>query len=71
MSIHKDRAIIKAREMGAYAGEPDCRDIWDLSKRELVEVALRLAERSNGASIKAIAEEVRWEIERLRINGII
>ena len=71
MSIHKNRAILKAKEMGGYAGDPECRDLWDLSKRELVEVALRLGERMNADSIQAAAEEVRGEIELLRMNGVI
>ena len=38
MSIHTDKARRKARDMGAWAGAANAKELWNLSKRELVEV---------------------------------
>lgn len=42
-SIHTDRAIAVARSKGAAAGNPANADLFQMSKRELVEIALHLA----------------------------
>lgn len=72
MSVHTDNAIRKARSMGAYAGNSAAADVWELSKRELVEIALRLAV-SSGAADNPLcaAARVRDECEILRGQGII
>lgn len=77
MSAHTQRAMCKARERGGFAGQQHVADLWRLSKRELVEVALRLAGRSQW-----LAEEdpdfaalsagvVQDEVEALRAGGIL
>jgi DNA invertase Pin-like site-specific DNA recombinase len=43
-SIHVWKAMEKAAQKGGYAGRKDSGPLWDLSKRELVEIAARLGE---------------------------
>lgn len=68
MSIHTGRAIAKARSMGGFAGEDCAAPLWDLPKRELIEIALRLtmAEDAEMAFIQVISEHAC-----LRANRII
>lgn len=42
MSIHIMRSQEKARLKGAFAGNEGNACLWDLSKRELIEIALRM-----------------------------
>lgn len=44
MSIHQSNSREKARRMGGYAGHVESTPLWDMSKRELVEIAIRLGE---------------------------
>lgn len=73
MSIHVWKAQAKAAKLGAMAGEPEAAPLWDLSKRELVEVALRLADAINGASCDTPAAMVRVneELAALRAQRIV
>lgn len=43
-SLHIWKSIEKAASKGAYAGSEKTVPIWEMSKRELVEIALRLGE---------------------------
>ena len=70
MSLHTDKAMAKARSMGAYAGRPAAADLWALSKRELLEVALRLGELC-AEDAESPASRVREEVACLREQGII
>ncbi len=47
-SIHTDRSIEKAREKGGFAGDHASLPLWELSKRELVEIAIRLGAANAG-----------------------
>ena len=63
------RSRAKARRMGAYAGMPENADLWDLSKREILEVALRFGERLGDGAEPGVL--VREEVEALRFAKII
>lgn len=76
MSVHIDKAISVARAKGGHAGHDDNRDLWDLSKRELIEIALHLAAASTGEYETALADgrarqRVIDEHDRLRASGIV
>jgi hypothetical protein len=76
MSFHIQRAIEVAQGKGAYAGESVNRKIWDLSKRELVEIALHLAASSTDSYDEALGgagacERVFAEHKSLKDNGIL
>ena len=43
MSIHTNRAIDLAASKGAFSSTPAALPLWNLSKRELVEIVLHLA----------------------------
>lgn len=82
-SAHTWKSIQKATEKGATAGNPvfvaSNVDLWDLSKRELIEAALHLAALAtdsydeailmNGA--KGAADRLREEVATLRQNGLL
>lgn len=68
MSIHTNRSKRIARERGGMAGNPAVADLWDLSKRELVELTLRLTMREDA---QEAADAVRDELTALRVNGIV
>lgn len=73
-SLHQWKAIEKANLMGGYAGHPDAVALWDLSKRELVEIAIRLGEMtadSDSPSVEDAIARVREEHRALKANGII
>lgn len=68
LSIHGEASMAKAREKGAFAGERETAKLWKLSKRELVEVALRLTREENVTAAIAAVDE---ELKALRENGIL
>lgn len=82
-SLHTWKSIQKASEKGAVAGNPTFVasnvDLWDLSKRELIEAALHLAALATDSYDEAIlmnggrgaADRLREEIAALRQNGLI
>ena len=72
MSIHVEKAVAVARGRGAWAGEACARDLWNLSKRELVEIGLRLADQTVGlAGPEAAADRCREELAVLKGQGIV
>lgn len=72
MSIHTDKARKIARERGGYAGRDDAAALWKLSKRELVEIAIRLGETSaEGHGPENAISRVREELQILQDNGIL
>ena len=72
MSMHVDRAVKVARDRGAWAGQECARDLWDLSKRELVEIGLRLADQTmGGAGLETAVGRCREELRVLRDQGIV
>lgn len=65
-----------AYERGAASSRAENREIWDLSKRELVEIALHLAAQTTGEYDSAIAGRAAWlrvleERNILQSNGLI
>ena len=72
-SIHGWKSIEKAREAGGFAGKHGALPLWDLSKRELVEIAIRLGAQVAGECDTAEAGIVvaMQEHEALRLNGIV
>lgn len=73
MSIHTWKSIEKAREKGAFAGEDLAVPLWNLSKRELIEIALRLGglTAGNPDDLAAAVDAVNNEHATLRRAGII
>lgn len=71
-SLHVWKAREKASRMGGYAGRDDAAPLWDLSKRELVEIAARLGElcAEEVSAENGIARALE-ERDILRANGII
>ena len=67
-SIHTHRAQAKAAQMGAYAGDESANELWDLSKRELIEIALRL---TMAPTPSEAVSQVKDERFTLKQNGII
>ena len=57
-----------AKEKGAFAGDPSAEILWRLSKRELMEVALRLTMKET--PVEAVAA-VHCELGLLRGQGIV
>lgn len=71
-SLHVWKAINKAADKGAYAGHPDALPLWELSKRELIEIALRLGERADGTyTVYAAVKAALGEYEILKDQNII
>jgi hypothetical protein len=72
-SIHAWKSIEKARDAGGFAGEEGALPLWDMSKRELIEIALRLGAMAAGESDSAEhgIQVALNEYEALRLNGII
>jgi hypothetical protein len=71
-SIHTWKAREKASRLGGYAGAPDAAHLWDLSKRELIEIALRLGQQcAENDSMEAAIKRVNEEFLALETNGII
>lgn len=72
MSIHIWKAQEKAARMGAYAGNTEAAELWSLSKRELIEIALRLGEIcADDFSVDGAIARVKEEHRILREQGII
>ena len=72
MSIHKWKAMNKAASLGAYGGESEAKPVWDLPKRELVEIALRLGERcGDDFSVEGAVNCVMEERRILKQNKLI
>lgn len=67
-SLHVWKSRKKAAELGAFAGQDCAADLWDLSKRELVELALRLTMRETPEEATAT---VQVELACLRSQGIV
>lgn len=72
-SIHTHKSMKKAREMGAFAGDAAALPLWEMSKRELVEVVIRLGGLAAGKadSPKAGIDAAIQEANALRLAGII
>lgn len=72
-SLHAWKSIEKARAAGGFAGEHAALPLWDMSKRELVEIAIRLGAQVAGECDTAGAGIIvaMQEHEALRLNGII
>jgi len=72
-SLHIDKSIAKARRMGGFAGQSRAMPLWDMSKRELVELTLRLGALAARApdSCAAGAEMAENEHRALKANGIL
>lgn len=73
MSIHTEKARALAQQKGAFAGTDAALPLWKMSKRELVEIAMRLGvlagdgdESPEGGARRAIEEA-----KILVSNGII
>jgi hypothetical protein len=73
MSIHTMRAQAIAKARGGIAGNPANADLWNLNKRELVEVALRFGAQISGTpdTFEGARQAVLDELAALRSNGII
>lgn len=72
-SLHTQKAMNKAARMGGMAGDNRAAPLWDLSKRELIEIAMRLGALHNGGpdSVQAGVEAVNYELAGLRRAGIL
>ena len=74
VSIHVHKAIDKANKLGALAGAPETFHLWELPKREILEIALRFALQMSGdgeTSCAELVEHVDKELRILRDNKII
>lgn len=67
-SIHTWKAREKAAKMGAFAGDEAALPLWELSKRELIEIALRLT--MSEVPSEAV-KQVQDEHQCLKANGLI
>lgn len=67
-SIHVWKAMQKAADKGGFAGDDTTLPIWELPKRELVEIALRLTMAEN---VSDAVQRVWDERHALKANGII
>jgi hypothetical protein len=75
MSIHKWNSMEVARKKGGFAGAAENASLWDLSKRELVEISLRLAsvavgDESSLEDGRALAR-VSEERDALKASGVL
>ena len=76
MSIHTEKSIALSRERGGAAGQRQNRDLWEMPKRELIEIALHLAAICTDSYDDSLdgdgaANRIYEEREALRVNGII
>lgn len=67
-SIHVWKAMEKAASKGGFAGDKATLPLWELPKRELVEIALRLTMAENVADAMSRVEDER---QALKANDII
>ncbi len=67
-SIHIWKSIEVAANRGGFAGDPSTLPLWELPKRELVEIALRLTMAEN---VSDAMQQVQDERSALKANGII
>lgn len=69
------RSIKTAIEKRAWAGQDEFRDLWDLSKREILEALIHKTAKAEFLILNheesAVAREVRAEIQALREIGLI
>ena len=72
-SIHAWKSIEKANDAGGFAGDHGALPLWDMSKRELIEIAIRLGAQVAGECDTASAgiAVALQEHESLRLNRII
>lgn len=75
-SIHTHKAIEKAERQGGFAALNPARDLWDLPKRELVELVMRQAallagdpDATDGGT--EARRNVETELRALRRAGIL
>jgi len=66
----------KARRLNAWSTHPAYRDLWGLSKRELIEIALHLAGATTDSCEEALesgeaGDIVRAERRNLRAAGLV
>jgi diphthamide synthase (EF-2-diphthine--ammonia ligase) len=71
MSIHTWKAREKAARMGGYAGCDEAAPLWEMSKRELVEIAARLGEICAGGGAEGGIARAIEEHGILKANGIV
>lgn len=72
VSIHIWKSINKAARKGGYAGRSETIDLWGLTRRELIEIALRLGELcSDEGGFDGALERVREEYRILSEQNII
>ena len=71
MSIHTRKAREKAASMGAFAGEDVAEDLWELPKRELIEIALWLSSEGMADDVVGAVARVLNKRHTLKRNGII
>lgn len=72
-SIHIHKSIEVAKAKGGFAGEDAAMPLWNMTKRELVEIAVRLGAANSGKcdSPEAGAKAAIKESEALARAGII
>lgn len=72
-SIHQFKSIKKAAERGAFAANEAAWPLWELSKREILEVAIRLGAQLDGEcdTAETGVAAVERELEALRHSNII
>ena len=76
MSIHFWKSVSIARQKGAFLGALDteqAKSLGDMSKRELIEIALRLAalQADNPDDPEQAFHRLQDEAHNLKANGII
>lgn len=67
-SIHVWKGMAVAARKGGFAGDESTLPLWDLPKRELVEIALRLTMTED---VSEAVQRVQDERSALKANGII
>lgn len=70
-SLHVWKARKKAVELGGFAGDERAAELWDLSKRELVELVLRLTDAGMIGDVGEAVTQAKLELETLRMQGIV
>ena len=69
----RKQSRLKSLRAGGWAGMPAAEHIWNLPKRELVELALRLGASASGGADDSLLglERVEEEIICLKAEGVI